>query len=63
MKKPKLSGKRYSPLPDIYTPIDKTSNMIIFSSMGKTSFVLIFPSVLPKTPLIDIRQSVRLKWR
>jgi len=25
MKKPKLSGKRYSPLPDIYTPIDKTS--------------------------------------
>jgi len=25
MKKLKLSGKRYSPLPDIYTPIDKTS--------------------------------------
>ena len=25
MKKPKLSRKRCSPLPDIYTPIDKTS--------------------------------------
>jgi hypothetical protein len=25
VKKLKLSGKRYSPLPDIYTPIDKTS--------------------------------------
>jgi len=25
MKKPKLSGKRCSPLPDIYTLIDKTS--------------------------------------
>jgi len=25
MKKPKLSGKRYSPVPDIYTPIDITS--------------------------------------
>jgi hypothetical protein len=24
MKKPKLSRKRCSPLPDIYTPIDKT---------------------------------------
>jgi len=28
MKKPKLSRKRCSPLPDIYTPIEKTSNFL-----------------------------------
>jgi len=28
MKKPKLGRKRYSPLPDIYTLIDKTSFVI-----------------------------------
>jgi len=31
MKKPKLSRKRCSPLPDIYTPIDKTSMLKILS--------------------------------
>ena len=29
MKKQKLRGKRCSPLPDIYTPIDKTSSVEI----------------------------------
>jgi hypothetical protein len=37
MKKPKLSGKRCSPLPDIYTPIDKTSHLVVSHSVAKAA--------------------------
>ena len=34
MKKPELNRKRCSPLPDIYTPIDKTSTIERFVQFG-----------------------------
>jgi len=60
MKKPKLSRKRCSPLPDIYTPIEKTSKPYTNIEREKAPDIIVV--VQPKSISIGLRKTPKLKY-